>query len=229
MNHDNAYAAFMLDYAAGALDPAERLAADLHRALSGTGAGEARFAEAVGGALLEAGYADARRGADAPAGVAASLPDGLPERHTMTREAADDAAGDAAARRRDFDLLTELTATGSLLSLDWRRDMFGMMKANLKTPMAYLLRLEPGEKAPRHSHGRRDVTVVLQGAFSDQYGQYERGDISFAEPGLRHTPEAIGDETCVCLIATEHGRPLSGFLGLFGITRAGARREQDRP
>ena len=35
--HDNAYAAFMLDHAAGLLPPAERLVADLHRALSPEG------------------------------------------------------------------------------------------------------------------------------------------------------------------------------------------------
>ena len=82
--------------------------------------------------------------------------------------------------------------------------------------MASLLRLDPGETAPAHHHGRRDVTVVLAGTYADEFGQYERGDIAFAEPGMRHKPRAVGDRTCVCLLATESGKPLSGLLGLFG-------------
>jgi anti-sigma factor ChrR (cupin superfamily) len=52
-SHQRAYAAFMLDYAAGTLPPAERLAADIHRALSPKGASNAHLMDAVGGALLE--------------------------------------------------------------------------------------------------------------------------------------------------------------------------------
>lgn len=201
MNQANAYAAFMLDYAAGTLSPGERLAADLHRVLSAAGGREARLAEAVGGVLLEAGGGD-----PAALGVGAEGALGRAE-FVSGGQAADDTV------RHDFALLTG----GELLALDWRRDMFGMMKAGLKTPMAHLLKLEPGKRAPRHAHGRTDVTVVLQGAFTDEYGLYERGDLTFAGPGMRHTPEAVGDETCVCLIATEPGRPIRGFLGLFGI------------
>jgi putative transcriptional regulator len=83
-------------------------------------------------------------------------------------------------------------------------------------PMASMLRLDPGERAPGHGHGRRDVTVVLCGAYADEFGVYERGDLAFAEPGMKHEPRAIGDEPCVCLLATEAGRPLRGFFGLFG-------------
>jgi putative transcriptional regulator len=81
-------------------------------------------------------------------------------------------------------------------------------------PLANLLRLDPGERAPAHCHGRRDVTVVLTGSFADQFGVYERGDLAFAEPGIRHEPRAVGSEPCVCFLATEPGRPLRGFLGL---------------
>lgn len=214
MNQANAYAAFMLDYVAGTLSPGERLAADLHCALSAAGGREARLAEAVGGVLLEAGAgrdpAALAVEAEGALGRAERFEAGLGEAgrgQVKPGRAAEDAV------RRDFALLTG----GELLALDWRRDVFGMMKSGLKTPMAHLLKLEPGKRAPRHAHGRSDVTVVLQGAFTDEYGLYERGDLTFAGPGMRHTPEAVGDETCVCLIATEPGRPIRGFLGLFGI------------
>jgi predicted ChrR family anti-sigma factor len=190
--HDNVYAAFMLDYATGALSPAERLAADLHCALSPKGAKNARMIEAVGGAMLEGAK-------PAPAGYFDTIRLGEPDRDP------------AHARRLDPYLKADL------LALSWRKDMFGVKTLKTKTPMASLLRLDPGERAPGHGHGRRDVAVVLRGAFADSFGVYERGELAFAEPGMKHAPRAVGGETCVCLLATEAGRPLAGFFGLFGL------------
>ncbi len=193
--HDNAYASFMLDYAAGALTPAERLAADLHRALSREGGRNGLLVDALGGALLErvspepAGYFDAIR-----------LGEG--------------AKGEAGPSRLEPFLNRDLVA------LKWRKSIFGVKTLPTGTPMANLLRLDPGERAPAHGHGRRDVTVVLRGTYADEFGVYERGDLAFAEPGMKHEPRAVGDEICVCLLATEQGKPLQGFLGLFGLGNA---------
>lgn len=187
--HDNAYAAFMLDYAAGVLPPAERLVADVHRVLSREGERNARLLDAVGGVMLERAGAGSRVEM-AVTGEQAGLP--------------------PVSSRLDPYLKRDL------ISLKWRKSMFGVKTLPTDTPMASLLRLDPGERAPGHGHGRRDVTVVLRGAYADEFGVYERGDLAFAEPGMKHEPRAVGDETCVCLLATEAGRPLLGFIGLFG-------------
>jgi putative transcriptional regulator len=189
--HDNAYAAFMLDYAAGALSPAERLAADLHRALSVNGRRNGRLMDALGGALLE-------RAPPSPAGYFDTIRLGEPDEV------------EADSSHLGFYLNRDLAA------LKWRKSLFGVKTLPTGTPMASLLRLDPGERAPAHGHGRRDVTVVLRGTYADEFGAYERGDLAFAEPGMKHEPRAVGDEICVCLLATEVGRPLRGFLGLFG-------------
>lgn len=186
----NTYSAFMLDHASGALPPAERIVADLHVALSASGRRMGLIAAAMGGALLEAGEA-----APMPFGPADP---GEPDK------------GAAASRMAQF-------LDGDLLALKWRRSIFGVKTASAGMPMAELLRLDPGETAPGHCHGRRDVTVVLTGSYADEYGVYTRGDLAFAEPGMRHQPRAVGDKTCICLIATEAGRPVQGLLGLFGI------------
>jgi len=190
---DNAYSAFMLDYAAGALSPAERVAAELHCALSREGRRNARLFEMVGGALMELG----------PAGEPGAAPD--PE---IVRPR----VGATAARLDPF-------LRRDLLSLPWRRNVFGVQSLPAGLPMASLLRLDPGERAPAHGHGRRDVTVVLCGAFADDFGVYERGDLAFAEPGMKHEPRAVGERPCGCFIATEPGRPLSGLLGAIGLGR----------
>lgn len=186
-----AYAAFMLDYAAGTLSPAEKLAGDLHRALSRGGQASAGMLDTVGGALLEQAPPSTTRTVD-PAGWI--------------------------VRREEPSEAQQLLAA-DLLALPWRRKLLGgVRELPARTPMAHLLRLDPGERAWRHAHGRRDVTVVLCGTFADDFGEYQRGDIAFAEPGMRHQPRAMGDQPCVCLIATQSGRPLSGLLGVFGLS-----------
>lgn len=194
--HDNAYTAFMLDYAAGVLPPAERLVADVHRVLSPGGRRAAHLLDAVGGLMLEK---------IAPQGT------------VPTPEPGGQGGFERSARLDPY-------LWRDLVALKWRKDIFGVKTHATDTPMASLLRLDPGEHAPGHSHGRRDITVVLCGSYADEFGVYERGDLAFAEPGMRHQPRAVGDQPCVCLIATEAGRPLLGFFGLFGV---GVRKQKD--
>ncbi len=191
---DNTYAAFMLDHAARRLPPAESLVADLHTVLSPEGRSYAGMMDSAGGALLESvepefiGVGPMNPGEqEAPAEVAPP-----------------------SSRLAPF-------LEADLLALRWRRDLVGVPTYRTATPMARLLRLDPGQRAPGHSHGRRDVTVVLQGAFADENGVYNKGDLAFAMPGLRHQPRAVGVVPCVCMVATEGGRPVQGLLGLFGI------------
>jgi predicted ChrR family anti-sigma factor len=183
---DNQYAAFMLDYASGALSRGEALAASLHCALSRRGAVSARLFDAIGGRLLEG--LDETRDMSGGAGTVALAP---------------------SRTRPERDLSPYLDQ--DLLALKWRRNMFGMQSRPTEEPSVTLMRLDPGQRAPGHGHGRRDVTVVLQGSYADEYGVYKRGDIAFAEPGMRHQPRAIGDAPCVCLIAEE---PVTLWQGL---------------
>jgi putative transcriptional regulator len=190
---DNAYTGFMLDHAAGRLPPAESLVADLHRALSPAGRSYAGMLDRTGGALLES-----------------------VETGSIAVGPMDPGKQEAPAAMIPSSRLARYLE-GDQLALRWRRDLVGVPTSRTAIPMARLLRLDPGEHAPGHCHGRRDVTVVLQGAFADETGVYEKGDLAFAMPGLRHQPRAVGVEPCVCMVATERGRPIRGLLGLFGI------------
>ncbi len=199
--HDNQYAAFMMDFASGNLSTGERLAAHLHFTLSGSGALSRRVLDSVGGSLLEAaGEQKLSREflSDAPFGV-----DG-------------EADGD------DDDVMSRAVAhyaNSDLTKLKWRRSLLGMLERQTEFETASLLRLDPGQKAPRHGHGKSDVTVVLCGAFADEFGVYEKGALAFSYPGLKHQPEAIGDETCICLLASPDGRPLTGVGDLITSSR----------
>lgn len=62
-----------------------------------------------------------------------------------------------------------------------------------------LLRMGPGAPVPAHHHTATEMLLVLQGAFRDEYGRFQLGDVIEYEPGSDH--HATGDESgdCICL------------------------------
>lgn len=80
-----------------------------------------------------------------------------------------------------------------------------------------LLRVKPGTALPRHAHRGAELTLVLEGAFSDETGRHGPGDLVEVEGDASHGPVAEGPADCVCLIATEGRLRFRGLLGaLFG-------------
>ena len=66
-----------------------------------------------------------------------------------------------------------------------------------------LLSIPPGQAVPDHSHHGLELTLVLQGSFSDETGRYGVGDLEVADDTLEHTPIACEGEPCICLAATD--------------------------
>ena len=66
-----------------------------------------------------------------------------------------------------------------------------------------LLSIPPGRAVPDHSHNGLELTLVLQGAFSDETGCFGVGDLELADQSLEHTPVADDGAECICLAATD--------------------------
>jgi len=66
-----------------------------------------------------------------------------------------------------------------------------------------LLYIPPGQAVPDHGHQGLEMTLVLQGAFSDETGRFGVGDLEVADDTLEHTPVAEAGAPCICLAATE--------------------------
>lgn len=66
-----------------------------------------------------------------------------------------------------------------------------------------LLYIPPGQAVPDHSHNGLEMTLVLQGSFSDDTGRFGVGDIEIADETLEHTPIADPGDACICLAATD--------------------------
>lgn len=65
-----------------------------------------------------------------------------------------------------------------------------------------LLYIDGGRPVPEHSHGGKELTLVLQGAFHDQTGMFRIGDVETADETLEHQPIALDGPACICLAAT---------------------------
>lgn len=66
-----------------------------------------------------------------------------------------------------------------------------------------LLYIPPGQAVPDHTHGGLELTLVLQGSFSDETGRFDVGDLEVADEDLEHTPIADYGAPCICLAATD--------------------------
>jgi putative transcriptional regulator len=84
----------------------------------------------------------------------------------------------------------------------------GNMKAG-----ATLYWIKAGRKMPAHTHDGSEYTLVLQGAFSDVAGRYERGDIAIGDDELDHCPTADPSADCLCFAVTDAPLRLTGPIG----------------
>lgn len=76
-----------------------------------------------------------------------------------------------------------------------------------------LLKIAPGCRMLEHGHGGTELTLVLQGAFSDSTGEYLPGDIQEVGEEIEHAPVADKVSGCICLIASEERARFRGLLG----------------
>lgn len=75
-----------------------------------------------------------------------------------------------------------------------------------------LLYIPSGQAVPDHSHNGLELTLVLQGSFSDDTGRFGVGDIEIADETLEHTPIADPGDACICLAATDASLRFSALM-----------------
>lgn len=62
-----------------------------------------------------------------------------------------------------------------------------------------LLRMASGAPVPAHRHTADELLLVLQGAFSDEYGSYALGDVAQYVADTDHHAQGASEEDCICL------------------------------
>lgn len=75
-----------------------------------------------------------------------------------------------------------------------------------------LIYIPPGQAVPDHGHNGIELTLVLQGAFSDDVGRFGVGDLEVADDTLEHIPVAESGTPCICLAATDAPLKFKGLI-----------------
>lgn len=206
----------IVDYAAGHLSEGWSLAVAAHLAMCAECRKAVAVAEAAGAALVEeltpvAGPEDSWEQLKA----------------RLSAEPAPAKAAPVAPPARKPELPEPLRSYlgGDLSDLKWTNLGVAqqiLIKTGDKETQARLLKIPAGKPVPEHTHGGRELTLVLKGSFHDEVDSFGPGDIEDADGDLVHQPIAGQDEDCICLAITDAPLKFSSRLlrlvqPLFGI------------
>ncbi|WP_029014949.1 ChrR family anti-sigma-E factor [Niveispirillum irakense] len=202
----------LVAYGAGSLDEATALLVASHLTLCPRCRSEVARIEAMGGNLLEE-LPPAPMGGDALADILARLDDAPVTLPPPPRKPAR-----ATASRAGSQIPAPLRAYlgGGLENVRWKRLTDGLEHALVVESgrtRARLYRIAPGIPIPEHGHGGAELTLVLQGGFSDHAGHYLVGDVACADDDTIHHPVADTDGHCICLAVTDAPLKLTGLVG----------------
>ncbi|MDC9825788.1 ChrR family anti-sigma-E factor [Devosia sp. ZB163] len=105
---------------------------------------------------------------------------------------------------------------GDIDTIHWRALGRGaaqmMLPTSDPTTQVRLLRIPAGKPVPEHSHGGREVTLVLSGSFRDGEQLFGPGDIEDADGSVLHTPTATPEADCICLAVTDAPLRFSSWI-----------------
>ena len=185
---------FLIDYAAGALSPAESLLIAVHLDFCRDCRRLAETAVAVGGTLLDTI-------------VPLPLP---PTAFQRTLQAIDAQPGSVEALIRSaptFAVKWPVPLRDHLASSPvskWRKLPAGFRALRIpvrdRSSRVWVMDAPGGRGPLRHSHVADEWTVVLQGGFTDETGTYAAGDFAYMGSGDEHTMIAEPGEGCICVI-----------------------------
>lgn len=192
----------LMAYSAGQLPEAFNLVVATHLSMCDECRAALGAFDAVGGALVEAGN---------EAAVSEAALDA-----TLTMIAAQKPGVDVPARAAGiFPAPLVDYVGGDLDAVKWRSLGMGVRQAILPTEKGAsvrLLHIPAGQAMPDHGHRGMELTLVLQGAFSDGVGRYNRGDLDIETEKTQHTPLAEAGLPCICLSATDAPLRFTGFI-----------------
>jgi len=106
---------------------------------------------------------------------------------------------------------------GGLDELPWRRRLSGVYGCPLpgvgRGGKVEMLRIQPGRSVPHHTHRGVEMTLVLDGSYTDALGRFARGDVCVADEAIAHRPVADRGPDCICLTVTDGVLRFSGPFG----------------
>ena len=191
-----------MEYAVGAAGADRSLVLATHVGVCGECAAEVAEAEALGGALLVS-LPSAPLQADALAHALARIERPVAASRVAATTPPDwievpRAVAEAARTRRRW------AAPGV-----WVAPVTGGPRGR----RGYLLRVAGGMSMPRHTHAGIEMVCIVKGAFLDRGETYGPGDFCESDETVSHTPAAVVDGECVCLVAVDSSLIALDWIG----------------
>lgn len=78
---------------------------------------------------------------------------------------------------------------------------------------AKFYKIAAGKELPVHTHKGNEYTLVMSGKFSDDAGDYQKGDFILADTSTHHQPRAGMEEDCICFAVMDAPLKFTGFFG----------------
>lgn len=104
-----------------------------------------------------------------------------------------------------------------LNDISWKRALPGVKEYKImegEQGDVSLFWIGAGKKMPTHTHEGSEVTLVIQGGFTDVIGHYGVGDVAIADQDVDHRPVADDDgEDCICFAVADAPLVLTGAFG----------------
>lgn len=186
-------------YATGALGEGWSLAVATHLALCPSCRARAEAADEIGGAVL-ALAGEQQVAADAWPAMQARLRDERRVLRPAVAARAETLTPILPRPLRDY-------VGSDVDAIKWQGLGRSASQLRIHTPdrqtQVRLLRIPAGKPVPEHSHGGRELTLVLSGAFRDGERIFARGDVEDADASITHQPVATDEADCVCLAVTD--------------------------
>ncbi|KPQ07296.1 MAG: putative transcriptional regulator [Rhodobacteraceae bacterium HLUCCA12] len=199
--------ALLMGYSAGQLPEAFNLIVATHISMCDECRARLESFDAVGGALLETAVTDT--------GEVAMAEDSLAQVMARIRQAPPEPRKVQRPEPCLFPAPLRKYVGGDAEAGRWRAVGGGVRQAILPTARdasARLLYIPAGMAVPDHGHRGTELTLVLQGAFSDAVDRFGPGDIEIATEDLEHTPVAEPGMDCICLAVTDAPLRFNGMV-----------------
>jgi putative transcriptional regulator len=208
MSRHSAPEELLLDYAAGALPEGPALAVALHVALDPAARRLVDTLSRVGGVLLEDEPGDGD-----PSALDHDLDRVLGQLDKVTVEPRPAPVAVPAG----FEWAPTALRPYLGRAPRWKRMFGGFDEIRIglhgDTHRVSLLRLEAGKGLPAHRHVADEYTVVMQGGYTDNTGNYGVGDFAVGPGANEHEPIADAGEPCIALIVVKKPIVLTGVWG----------------
>lgn len=104
---------------------------------------------------------------------------------------------------KDTPAILQRLMRGDFSDLSWKNIGATLRISYLKTGdpdhEVALYHIRAGGRIPEHTHRGTEMTLILEGGFSDANGSYHKGDFLVRRADDVHAPTALQSEDCICL------------------------------